>query len=336
MTMMEDGMLLRVEGLRVHFRMPKPHLLRMPKPHLLARAPMLWAVDGVGFQVARGRTFGLVGESGCGKTTTAMAVLRLVEPTRGSIWFDGTDITHLDERQMRPFRRRMQIIFQDPYSSLNPRWTAGQIIAAPLKIHGVCKGPQRDKWVSELLERVGLRPEMARAYPHQLSGGQRQRVAIARALALSPDLVVCDDPVSALDVAIQAQILNLLVRLQEDLGLTYLFISHDMAVIQHMCDEIGVMYLGKLVEMAHRRSLFMEPIHPYTQALLSAVPTLDPEAKRLSRRMGLSGDPPSPLSPPAGCRFHTRCHMCQGICKKQEPELREVVPGHWVACHVFC
>jgi len=317
--------LLQVEGLRTYFR--------LPKPHLFAPVSVVFAVDGVSFQVERGKTFGLVGESGCGKSTTALSILRLVEPTSGSIKFDELDLLALNPEEMRQLRRRMQIIFQDPYSSLNPRATAGEIVAAPLNIQQIGTPPERAERVAELFRLVGLRPEHQGAYPHQFSGGQRQRICIARALSSSPDLIVCDEPVSALDVAIRAQILNLLSKLQRDLSLTYIFISHDMSVVQHICDEIAVMYLGKIVEIADRRTLFKQPLHFYTQALLSAVPTIDQEVKRSIRRIRLVGDPPSPMNPPSGCRFHTRCARAEAICRHETPILKEVYPGHSVSCY---
>ncbi|MBW2062983.1 MAG: ATP-binding cassette domain-containing protein [Deltaproteobacteria bacterium] len=323
---MTDLILLQINDLCTHFQ--------LPRTHIFAPRQTVFAVDGISFEVARGRTFGLVGESGCGKSTTALSILRLVEPTSGSIIFDGLDIPALKKEDLRRLRRRMQIIFQDPYSSLNPRATAGDIVATPLKIQKIGTSRQRADRVAELFDLVGLRPEQRTAYPHQFSGGQRQRVCVARALASHPDLIVCDEPVSALDVAIQAQILNLLLRLQKELGLTYLFISHDMAVIQHMCDEIAVMYLGKIVERSDRRSLFKEPLHPYTQALLSAVPTIDMEIKRSTRREHLKGDPPSPINPPSGCRFHTRCAHAKRECFEDDPQLLEILPEHWVACHL--
>ena len=318
--------LLAVEALQVHFRLRRTHLLRP--------APTVHAVDGVSFVVRRGTTFGIVGESGCGKSTTALATLRLIEPTAGSIRFDGVDVTKLDARSMRKLRQRMQIIFQDPYSSLNPRDRVGEIVAQPMRLLTDLEGAARQRRVAELFERVGMRPEQRQLYPHQFSGGQRQRIGIARALAASPDLIVCDEPVSALDVAIQAQILNLLVRLQRDLGLTYLFISHDLAVVQHICDDIAVMYLGRIVERTDRRSLYGRPLHPYTIALLSADPVKDPALKNARVRIPLQGDAPSPLHPPPGCRFHTRCPYVEERCRVEVPELRQVVRGRWVACHL--
>jgi len=316
--------LLQIESLCTHFHLPKANWFGPPQ--------VVFAVDGISFQVERGKTFGLVGESGCGKSTAALSILRLVEPTSGSIKFDGINLLALKPEEMRQLRRRMQIIFQDPYSSLNPRATAGQIVSAPLDIQQIGTPRERTDRIAELFRLVGLRPEHQGAYPHQFSGGQRQRICIARALSSSPDLIVCDEPVSALDVAIRAQILNLLARLQRELGLTYIFISHDMAVVQHICDEIAVMYLGEIVEIADRRTLFKEPLHPYTQALLSAVPTIEMEVKSSVRRIRLTGDPPSPMTPPSGCRFHTRCFRAEAICSHEIPALREVRPGHSVDC----
>lgn len=318
--------LLKVGNLCTYFR--------LPKPHLFAPAATVFAVDGISFEIGRGKTFGLVGESGCGKSTVALSVLRLVEPTSGTIRFDGLDLLALNPEEMRRLRSRMQIIFQDPYSSLNPRATAGEIVNAPLNIQQIGTPRERADRVAELFTLVGLRPEQRGAYPHQFSGGQRQRICIARALASSPDLIFCDEPVSALDVAIRAQILNLLSKLQRDFRLTYVFISHDMAVVQHICDEIAVMYLGKIVEIADRRTLFKEPFHPYTQALLSAVPTIDFEVKSSTKRIRLVGDPPSPMNPPSGCRFHTRCGRPEAVCRQGIPLLREISPGHFVACHL--
>ena len=320
---MTEAPLVRVENLNVRFR--------LPRPHLLAPRPELHAVDDVSFEIARGRVLGLVGESGCGKTTSGLALLRLVAPTGGRVVFDGTDILTLDAEEMRGMRRHMQIIFQDPYSSLNPRRTAGDIVRAPLDTQGVGSPAEREARVAELFSLVGLRPNQKELYPHQFSGGQRQRICIARALALTPDFIVCDEPVSALDVAIQAQILNLLCKLQDELNLTYLFISHDLAVVQHICDEIAVMYLGSIVEQADNATLFENPRHPYTQALLSAVPSRRTTAA--STRIRLEGDIPNPIERPTGCRFHTRCRHAQARCRVEAPALKEDGPGHWVACH---
>jgi oligopeptide transport system ATP-binding protein len=293
------------------------------------------AVDGVSFGIKRGEAFGLVGESGCGKTTLAQTVVRLYTPTAGRIVFDGQDIARLSTAQLRAFRRRMQMIFQDPYASLDPRMTVGSIVAEPLENFGVGTRAQREARVRELLRIVGLNAYMINRYPHEFSGGQRQRIGIARALALQPELVVCDEPVSALDVSIQAQVLNLLRDLQSEFGLTYLFIAHNLAVVAYVCDRIGVMYLGKLVELGTTDQIITSPRHPYTQALLSAVPVSAPGLKRRDAAQGrimLKGDVPSPVDPPSGCRFRTRCPIARDACATSTPPLREVEPGHWVAC----
>ncbi len=289
------------------------------------------AVDDVSLSIQRGETLGLVGESGCGKSTFGRAILRLEEPTAGEVWFDGDNILAYEREQLRALRQKMQIIFQDPFSSLNPRKPVASIIGEPLLIHGMKSRRERDARVLELLRVVGLRQEHMRRYPHMFSGGQRQRIGVARALALNPQLVVCDEAVSALDVSIQAQVLNLLKDLQEDLGLTYLFISHDLHVVEHISDRVAVMYLGKIVEIAASETIYAQPLHPYTQALLSASPMPDPTHRR--KRIILKGDVPSPINPPPGCRFHTRCPFAEAICAEKEPALREVNPGHQAACH---
>lgn len=291
------------------------------------------AVDNVSFTIARGETLGLVGESGCGKTTTGRAILQLYKPTEGDVIFDGIRLNDLDNSSMRAMRRQMQIIFQDPYGSLNPRMTCGDIVGEPLIVHKLTsgKGEYRDR-VDELLQTVGLNPYMADRYPHEFSGGQRQRIGIARALAVNPSFIVCDEPVSALDVSIQAQVINLLEDLQEQFGLTYLFIAHDLSVVRHISDRVAVMYLGHIVEVADRNELYDNPLHPYTRALLSAVPIPDPIVEAERERIILTGDVPSPMNPPPGCVFHTRCPVMIDECQEEMPELREVSPGHWVAC----
>ncbi|GAB6180130.1 dipeptide ABC transporter ATP-binding protein [Desulfotomaculum defluvii] len=290
------------------------------------------AVDGLTFDIHKGETLGLVGESGCGKSTTGRLILRLLEPTGGRVEFEGKDVFAASPSEMRALRKDMQIIFQDPYASLNPRMSVGDIIAEPLKLYKLASGSEVQKKVEYLLSCVGLASYHARRYPHEFSGGQRQRVGIARALALNPKLIICDEPVSALDVSIQSQVLNLLKDLQQEFGLTYLFIAHGLNVVKHVSDRIGVMYLGKMVELAKDDELYGNPLHPYTKALLSAVPVPDPRAKK--ERIILTGDVPSPLNPPKGCSFHTRCFMCEDICKQHEPAFKRIKPGHWVACHM--
>ncbi|HXU43367.1 MAG TPA: dipeptide ABC transporter ATP-binding protein [Burkholderiales bacterium] len=318
--------LLEVKHLSKHFHIPGG---------IGRSGGIVRAIDNVSFSIRRGETVGLVGESGCGKTTTGRCVLLLERPTSGSIWFEGVDIAALSPRELRSMRRKVQVIFQDPYSSLNPRMTIGQIIAEPLKVHGIIRDKaKREARVRELLEQVGLLPQHAARYPHQLSGGQRQRVGIARALAMEPALIICDEPVSALDVSIQAQIVNLLEDLQKRLGLTYLFIAHDLSVVRHISDRVVVMYLGKIVEVADRRALYEDPLHPYTQALLSAVPIPDPALEASRNRTVLRGEVPSPLNPPSGCVFHPRCPKAIERCAAEIPPLREIKPGHWAACHL--
>jgi peptide/nickel transport system ATP-binding protein len=291
----------------------------------------VYAVDDINFTLEKGETLGLVGESGCGKSTTGRTILRLIEPTEGVIYFEGQNITDLDKGAMRALRREMQIIFQDPYASLNPRMTVGSIIGEPLEIHKIAKGSEKEERVASLLQKVGLRAEDMRKYPHEFSGGQRQRIGIARALALNPKLIVCDEPVSALDVSIQAQVINLLEDLQAEFGLSYLFIAHNLNVVEHISNRVAVMYLGQIVELASDQELYKNPQHPYTEALLSAVPIPDPTIKK--KRIILEGDVPSPINPPKGCHFHTRCMYKEKICEEVEPEFKDIGGGHWVACH---
>ncbi len=317
--------LLRVKGLTKHFPIRRGLLQR--------QVGAVQAVDGVTFDVAKGQTLSLVGESGCGKTTTGRMITRLIEPTGGTIEFDGDDITHWSVGKLRPLRRDVQMIFQDPYGSLNPRHTVGTIVGAPFHLQGIKTDKGIKATVQDLLELVGLNPEHYNRYPHEFSGGQRQRIGIARSLALRPKLIVADEPVSALDVSIQAQVINLLEDLQDELDLTYVVIAHDLSVVRHMSDRVAVMYLGKLVELASRDDLYARPMHPYTTALMSAVPIPDTARRRNRERIRLEGDVPSPINPPPACRFHTRCWKAQEICRTQEPPLLELAPGHQVACH---
>jgi oligopeptide/dipeptide ABC transporter ATP-binding protein len=315
---------LEVRDLKKHFPVQKGLLQRA--------AGTVYAVDGVSFSIAQGETLGLVGESGCGKSTVGRTVLRLTEPTAGSIRIDGRDITKLSKSELRPYRRQMQIIFQDPFSSLDPRMSAGDIVAEPMRVHATSRGKETNKRVASLFERVGLRAAQMDNYPHQFSGGQRQRIGIARALALEPKLIIGDEPVSALDVSIQAQVLNLMMDLQREMGLAYLFISHNLAVVEHISHRIAVMYLGRIVEYTDKRTLFTRALHPYTESLLLAVPVPDPKVKRQKRV--LQGDVPSPIKPPPGCHFHTRCPYVFDRCRVETPLLREVKPGQMVACHL--
>ena len=315
---------LRVEKLKKLFPVRRGVLQRV--------AGHVRAVDGVSFSIAAGETLCLVGESGCGKSTVGKTILRLQEPTAGQIWLGDTEVTRLDEEQMRVHRRQVQMVFQDPYSSLNPRMRAGEIIAEPLENFGIAEGAEKDRQVQALLEKVGLRKDAAQRFPFEFSGGQRQRLGIARALALNPRLIVADEPVSALDVSVQAQVLNLLMDLQEEFGLSYLFVSHDLAVVEHIGHRIAVMYLGRIVELAPRDRIFAQPLHPYTEALMAAAPIADPRAR--SARLVIEGDVPSPMNPPPGCHFHTRCPYAEARCKVDDPPLQEIAPGHVVACHL--
>ncbi len=322
----DSDIILDVRDLKMHFPVTSGIILQRT-------VAQIKAVDGITFQVKRGETFGLVGESGCGKTTTGRCILQLYKPTAGQIFFDGEELSTLSNRQMRAKRREMQVIFQDPYSSLNPRMTAGNIIGEPLIVHGLVenKTEYRER-VGELLQNVGLNPYMADRFPHEFSGGQRQRIGVARALSVSPKFIVADEPVSALDVSIQAQIINLLEELQEQFGLTFLFIAHDLSVVRHISDRVGVMYLGHLVELADRNEIYVNPLHPYTKALLSAVPIPDPVLDSQRERVLLTGEVPSPLNPPPGCVFHPRCPIAIDDCNQNTPELREVEPNHWASC----
>jgi len=317
--------LLDVRGLKKHFPIYKGVFSRV--------GGHVYAVDGVSFHIGHGETLGLVGESGCGKSTVGRTVLKLLEPTEGTIRLEDEDITDLDGVAMMPYRQRMQMIFQDPYASLNPRMPARSIVGEPMQIHGVAEGKEREERVAALFERVGLGSRYMNSYPHEFSGGQRQRIGIARALALNPDLIVGDEPVSALDVSIQAQIINLLMDLQDELNLSYLFVAHDLAVVEHISHRVAVMYLGRIVEITDKTSLFDSPLHPYTEALLSAVPM--PKARARGRkRVILEGDVPSPINPPSGCHFHSRCPYAMARCRSDVPMLREVQAGHWAACHL--
>ncbi len=317
--------ILRVEGLKMHFPITDGIILQR-------EVGKVRAVDGLDFTVKRGETLGLVGESGCGKSTTGRAILQLYRPSAGHVYFEGQDLTKMSGEQLRQQRRQMQMIFQDPYASLNPRMTVGSIIGEPLQVHGMAKGKERQERVQELLRVVGLNAYYVNRYPHEFSGGQRQRIGIARALAVNPKFIVADEPISALDVSIRAQVINLMEDLQAEFNLTYLFIAHDLSVVRHISDRVAVMYLGKIVELAERHDLYQNPLHPYTKALLSAVPIPDPIAEAKRERIILQGDVPSPINPPSGCRFHTRCPIAIAACSEVDPPFEEKAPGHWAAC----
>ncbi|MHB8991775.1 MAG: ABC transporter ATP-binding protein [Chloroflexota bacterium] len=326
--LLKQEKLLEVANLKMYFPITQGILLQR-------KVGDVRAVDDISFFIRKGETLGLVGESGCGKSTTGRSILQLYRPTGGSVRFGETELTQLKGEELRKMRRRMQMIFQDPYASLNPRMTVGDIIGEPLDIHHLARGKARQERVQELLRLVGLNPYFANRYPHEFSGGQRQRIGVARALAVEPEFIVCDEPVSALDVSIQAQIINLLEELQGEFGLTYLFIAHDLSVVRHISDRIAVMYVGKMVELADRNALYQRPLHPYTKALLSAVPVPDPVVESMRQRVILTGDVPSPVKPPSGCRFHPRCRYARDECSQSEPEFKEVESDHWVACHFW-
>jgi oligopeptide transport system ATP-binding protein len=325
MNMPENGILLNVENLKMWFPITQGIVIQR---HI----GDIKAVDGVSFFIRSGETLGLVGESGCGKSTTGRAILQLYRPTEGDVYFEGENLCQLKGERLRRMRRKMQMIFQDPYASLNPRMTVGNIVGEPLEVHNILKGKALKERVQELLRVVGLNPYFINRYPHEFSGGQRQRIGVARSLAVNPSFIICDEPISALDVSIQAQIINLLEELQEQFGLTYLFIAHDLSVVRHISDRVAVMYLGKIVELTDRYTLYDDPKHPYTQALLSAVPIPDPLIEEKRRRIILEGDVPSPANPPKGCNFSTRCPVVMDVCKESEPEFNDIGGEHWVAC----
>jgi oligopeptide transport system ATP-binding protein len=319
--------LVRVENLKKHFPITRGVIIQR-------EVGTVRAVDGVNMEIHEGETLGLVGESGCGKSTTGRSILQLYRPTSGKVYYDGLDLTEMEGDALRKARRNFQMIFQDPYASLNPRMTVEGIIGEPLEVHGIGNRKERHERVKELMSEVGLNPSLNNRYPHEFSGGQRQRIGVARVLALQPNFIVCDEPISALDVSIQAQVVNLLEELQQKFGLTYLFIAHDLSMVRHIADRTAVMYLGKIVELADRTELYTNPLHPYTQALLSAVPIPDPVKERKRQRIILTGDVPSPAHPPTGCNFNPRCPLAIDVCKQEDPEWREITSGHWVACHV--
>jgi oligopeptide transport system ATP-binding protein len=325
--MADKEVLVQVRNLKKHFPITRGIVIQR-------QVGAIKAVDGISFDVYEGETLGLVGESGCGKSTTGRTILQLYRPTAGDVHFEGTDLVNIKGEELRRMRRRMQMIFQDPYASLNPRMTVGNIIGEPLEVHGIAKGKERRERVQELLRVVGLNPYFVNRYPHEFSGGQRQRIGVARALALNPAFIVCDEPISALDVSIQAQVVNLLEDLQAEFGLTYLFIAHDLSMVRHISTRVAVMYLGKIVELTDRESLYNRPLHPYTKALLSAVPIPDPVVEEKRQRIILEGDVPSPANPPKGCNFNTRCPVAIDRCFDEDPEFREVASGHWCACHL--
>ena len=325
--MNQKKVLIRAENLTKHFPVTRGLIFQK-------QVGAVQAVDDLNFEIYQGETFGMVGESGCGKSTTGRAILQLHKPTAGKVYYEDTELTTATAQTMQRMRRNMQIIFQDPYASLNPRLTVGNIIAEPLEVHNIGTADERRERVQDLLRLVGLNPYFVNRYPHEFSGGQRQRIGVARALALEPKFIVCDEPISALDVSIQAQVVNLLEKLQNELGLTYLFIAHDLSMVRHISDRVAVMYLGKMVELTTRDELYTNPMHPYTKALLSAVPVPDPVQETKRKRIILEGDVPSPINPPSGCRFHPRCPIAEEICSQVAPEWREATAGHWVACHL--
>jgi oligopeptide transport system ATP-binding protein len=325
--MAEKEVLVRVKELKKYFPITRGIIVQR-------QVGAIKAVDGISFDIYRGETLGLVGESGCGKSTTGRTVLQLYRPTEGEVYFEGEDLVEMKGEQLRRQRRKMQMIFQDPYASLNPRMTVGSIVGEPLEVHNVATGKERQDRVQELLRVVGLNPYFVNRYPHEFSGGQRQRIGVARALALNPSFIVCDEPISALDVSIQAQVVNMLEDLQTELGLTYLFIAHDLSMVRHISDRVAVMYLGKIVELTDRDMLYSNPQHPYTEALLSAVPIPDPDVEEERQRIILEGDVPSPANPPVGCNFSTRCPKVMQVCREVDPDFEEIAPGHWCACHL--